>query len=75
MKARFEVNFSQENILSGDAVQCLGLLQRINSIESKTEDELQTEFPAMLPEYKIQFAVNATSLSKKKVVEKQRNAF
>uniref|UniRef100_A0A2C9M5C5 Uncharacterized protein n=1 Tax=Biomphalaria glabrata TaxID=6526 RepID=A0A2C9M5C5_BIOGL len=67
VKARFEVvDINQENILSGDIAECLGLLQRIDSIESRAEDELQREFPEMLKttgtlpaEYKIQLQENA----------------
>ena len=67
IKARFEVvDICQENILSGDTAECLGLLQRIDSIKSNSEDELLRDFPEMrkttgtLPgEYKIQLEENA----------------
>ena len=49
VSVRFEiVNLRQENIINGDIAEQLGLLQRINSLEDQSKEELARDFPELV---------------------------
>ena len=49
ISVRFEVvDLCQENIISGDIAESLGLLQRVNSVELSSKEELFRDFPDLV---------------------------